>query len=438
MKINTRYKFISLLLVLLSISSFFIGFIYGENSAGAGSLNGDFVGMWKNLQTFLNNDIATALKFTTEFDPENYYKSSRTPLLYILHKLFNPFVENKIVFIRSVFVLSLSAPVLFYLCLRQKFKSEESLLLILISTTICLSPYFRTSAYWGVEENYGLISLLITFLFLNQFLSNNNLLWKNYYQLFLTALFSSLCFYFDQKLLIIPLICFFQILFSDKNLKLKILLFLFYFIFSLPYIYLAISWENIIPTLDAHGRGIGKRLYLEHLGYAATIIAFYLFPFLLYKNDNFFDTFKNFFRERRNYYLISLFFIYLLYLLILYDYDSEPKLGKGFIHKTAILLFKENYLQEIFIYFSFFVSWIIILIYLSDNLKDKLVIFYFFLLAIIVRPILQEYFDPLIILMAFTFFNSKLFISYKSSIVLFFYLSTLLLFSNIYYYNLLH
>ena len=37
---------------------------------------------------------------------------------------------------------------------------------------------------------------------------------------------------------------------------------------------------------------------------------------------------------------------------ILYDYDSEVKLGKGFIHKTAILLFKENYLQEIFIYFS--------------------------------------------------------------------------------------
>ena len=158
----------------------------------------------------------------------------------------------------------------------------------------------------------------------------------------------------------------------------------------------------------------------------------------IYKNDNFFDTFKNFFRERRNYYLISLFFIYLLYLLILYDYDSELKLGKGFIHKTAILLFKENYLQEIFIYFSFFVSWIIILIYLSDNLKDKLVIFYFFLLAIIVRPILQEYFDPLIILMAFTFFNSKLIINYKRSILFFLYFSILLIFSNIYYYNLLN
>ena len=82
-------------------------------------------------------------------------------------------------------------------------------LLILISATICLSPYFRTSSFWGLEENYGIICLLLTFLFLSQFLSNDNLSWKNYHQLFLTAFFSSLCLYFDQKLVIIPLICFF-------------------------------------------------------------------------------------------------------------------------------------------------------------------------------------------------------------------------------------
>ena len=437
MKINNHYKFVSLLLILLSILSFFIGFIYGENSAGAGTLQGDFDGLWKNLQTFLNNDIFTALKFTAEFDPENYYKSSRPPLIYILHKLFNPFIENKIIFIKSVFVISLLAPVLFYLCLKQKFKSESNLLLILISSTILLSPYFRTSAYWGLEENYGLICLLISFLFFNQFLSNTNHSWKDYYLLFFTTFFSSLCIYFDQKLIIIPLICFFHILFSGKNLKLKILLFVFYFIFSLPYIYLAISWESIIPSIDAQGRGIGKRLYFEHIGYAVTIIAFYLFPFLLYKNANFFDTFKNFFSERKNYYFISLFFIYLLYLLIFYNYDNEVNLGKGFIHKTALLLFKEIYIQEIFIYFSFFVSWIIVLIYVNNNLNDKLIIFYFILLSIIISPILQEYFDPLIILMAFTFFGSRLIINFKYSILFFLYFSVLLILSNVYYYNLL-
>ena len=116
MSINSYYKFFSFVLILLSISSFFIGFIYGENSAGAGSFSGDFVGFWKNLQVFLNNDLTTALKFTTELDGDNY-RSSRTPLVYIFHAFLNPFAENKIYFIRSVFVLSLSAPLLFYLCL---------------------------------------------------------------------------------------------------------------------------------------------------------------------------------------------------------------------------------------------------------------------------------------------------------------------------------
>ena len=93
MRINSYYKFVSLVLIFLSISSFFIGFIYGENSAGAGSLLGDFPLLWKNLQTFLNNDFATAIGYTTNLDHENY-QSSRTPLLYIFHKLFNPFVDN--------------------------------------------------------------------------------------------------------------------------------------------------------------------------------------------------------------------------------------------------------------------------------------------------------------------------------------------------------
>ena len=439
MRITNYYKLFSIILISLSVLSFFVGFIYGENSAGAGTFEGDFVGFWKNLQTFLNNDIPAALKFTAELDVggENY-KSSRTPLLYILHKLFNPFVENKISFVRSVFAISLSVPVLFYLCLRQKFKNEENLLLVLISSTVCLSPYFRTSAYWGLEENFGIISALLTFLFLNQFLSDEKSVSKNYYQLFFITFFSSLCLYFDQKLVIIPLICFFQIFFSNKSMKLKNFSILFYFVFSLPYIYLISIWGNIIPTTDASIRGIGEKLYFIHLGYAMTIIAFYLLPLLFYKKNNFLDLFKNFFKSKKNYYLLSLFFVYLLYLLFFYDYENEMKLGKGFIHKTAILIFEENYLQKIFIYSSFFISWLIVLIYLDNNLKVTLILLYFFLFSIIGWPLQQEYFDPLIIIMAFTFFGTKLFINYKNSILLFFYLSILLIFSNIYYYNLLN
>ena len=90
--------------------------------------------------------------------------------MYILHKLFNPFLGTEISFRRSVFIISLSGPVLFYFCLKQKFKKEDNLLLLLIASLILLSPYYRTSSYWALDENYSFISLLITFLLLNKFL----------------------------------------------------------------------------------------------------------------------------------------------------------------------------------------------------------------------------------------------------------------------------
>ena len=75
--------------------------INGENSAGGGPT--DYLHVWSNLQTFLNNSIVDGVNLTATYDPE-IYMSARTPLVYIFHKLFNPFVENEI-FLREVFSL---------------------------------------------------------------------------------------------------------------------------------------------------------------------------------------------------------------------------------------------------------------------------------------------------------------------------------------------
>lgn len=440
MEKNIFYKLSVYFLISLSVISFFLGFIYGENSAGAGTLAGDFQHHWKNLQTFVNNDLGTAIKFTSETDPskahENY-QSSRTPLIYILQKYLNPFVYDKILYIKSVFVISFLGPLIFYFCLKQKFKKEDNLLLLLITSFLFLSPFYRTSSYWGLEENYGIISLLLAFLFLNLFLERKNQEdFKGYLQLFFSILFSSACIYFDQKLLIIPIICFFKIFFSNINIKIKIFTTVVYFIFSLPFIYLIYIWGSIIPPADTIGRGLGSDLYFEHIGYSCTIIAFYLVPLFFYKKENIFDTLKTFFKNKNNQYLISLFFIYLVYLLFYHNFEGERTLGKGFISKISMFIFEGGALQKVFIYFSFFISWLIILIYFNNNLKDKLIILYFFLLTTVTWPVLQEYYDPLVILLSFTFFSSKIFLNYKSSIFLFFYLFIFLISSNIYYYNL--
>ena len=438
MQLKDNYKILSFLLILLSTSSFFLGFYLDENSAGGGSYVGDWVFLWPNLKLFIDNDLYTAITH------ENLL-SNRFPLLYILHASLNPFVDNAIAYRRSVFVISLIVPVLFYFCLKQKFKKENNLTLLLIASTVFLSPYYRTSAYWGLEENYGFIVLLLTFLFLNYFLSNDDQDgYKIYFQLLLLTFFSSLCIYFDQKLVLIPVICFLTIIKSKKLIKFKILSFLFYLILSLPFIYLMILWGGIFPSALTESRRLGNQLYLDHIGYASTIIAFYLLPLLLFKGENIINLIKNFFLKINNYYLISLFFIYLFYLIGFNDFFQQDFnnihsiVGKGFLHKSSIILFENYLIWKIFTFFSFFVSWLIIIIFVDRNFKDSLILLYFFILSIFAEPILQEYFDPLVFLMVFTFFNSKLFINYKNSIILFLYFSILLISSNVYYYKLLN
>ena len=79
----------------------------------------------------------------------------------------------------------------------------------------------------------------------------------------------------------------------------------------------------------------------------------------------------------------------------------------------------------------------IIIIYVEKNFKDFLIVFYFFVLSINLLPLIQEYFDPIVLLIVFTYFNTKLFISYKNSIILYLYLLILLVAANIYYANML-
>ena len=196
-------------LIFLCIFSFFLGFYFDENSAGAGTYTGDWVHIWKNIQTFANNDLLTALKYTDSSE-SSIYQSSRTPLIYVLNKLFNPFLYDPIVYRRSIFAISLTTPIIFYFCLKQKFRENYNSLFLLAAFIPLLSPYYRTTAFWGLEENYGIIFMLLTFLVYNIFMeSEHQSDKKNYAQLFLISFFSSCCLYFDQKLIIIPLICFF-------------------------------------------------------------------------------------------------------------------------------------------------------------------------------------------------------------------------------------
>ena len=437
MNTNIKNYFIILLSTLIYFS-FFLGFYFGENSIGSGGYNGDLLWMWQNLEIYKNNNFYDAIHH-----PEFF--GNRSPLIYILHAYLNPFISDLDSYRTTVFILSLIAPIIFYICLVQKFNNTNKVILFFISSFILLSPFYRTSAYWGLEVNYAITTMLLSVYFLNIFkqkkkLSNFNL----FFLITLLTFTSSLCIYFDQKFLIIPLLVFIEIMRSDTKTKFKTYSIINFSIFSIPFIYLIFMWKGIVPPSTQYANpntitSISRLnlLWFEHLGYATTMIAFYFLPVIFLKKDNILFSAKNFFLDKKNNLFLILFFVYLIYFISFVNFEELTKvkylMGLGFIHKISLILFENIFLQEIFTCFSFLISWIIILFFLEKNLSNFLILFYFYFLSLILWPLMQEYFDPIIFLFALIIFSSKLLINYKNSIFTFLYLSIFLISANFYY-----
>ena len=254
----------------------------GENSAGAGNFDGDFTHVWNNLLLFKNNNFWTALEATAGIG-ENNYESSRTPLIYIINAYLNPLVEDKKNYIFSIFIFSIIVFYFFYYAIKKNYENEiNKSCILLLSSIILLSPYFRTSSYWGLEENFGIFSLLISAIYYKNVFTKN--LDNRKTNILSLIFFSSLCVYFDQKLIIIPLYCFLRLIFDNKiKDNEKIIIAFLYFILSIPFIYLIYIWKNLLPVADAEIRNTLQNIYLKNFGLSLTIIAFYIFPFLFLK-----------------------------------------------------------------------------------------------------------------------------------------------------------
>lgn len=441
-KINEKY--IVKIFFLLIVLSFFIGFFLGENSAGAGGWNGDFRLIWNNLILFKKNGILGSIN-------NELYSDSRTPFLYIIHYFFNPLLDDQLNFRLSVFSFSILVSLIFFFVLKKKFYYLQNYQLLLLSSLLFLSPYFRTTAYWGLSENYSIFSILLSYFFFYQIFERNkniNISKENLF-IFLLCFFSSTIIYLDQKLFFIPLIIFLKIIFSEKNLQFKFVSTIFYILFSLPLLYLINLWGSILPPSASHARLVGHYLNLNNIGFSSTIIAFYIFPLLFFKKNSILFLLKKFFNNKNNFFLIT---IIILYLLLLFFHNNEnvfnnsstgsnnfKDIGGGFYYKFILLVTKNLFLKNILLYFGFLISFIVIFLFLENFFIDKSIIILILLSSIFIYPIFQEYFDPLILILIFTFFKTKLFITNKNLILLTIYLGLFLLIANIYYYlNVIH
>ena len=293
----------------------------------------------------------------------------------------------------------------------------------------------RTSAYWGLEENYAIITALSSILFLLKFSNfKNQNTWPLFLNIFLVTFFSSLTIYFDQKFLIIPLICFFKIIFSTQSNLAKSVCIGLYSIFSVPYLFLIKIWGGIFPSNIYH---IGNQFYFHHFGYAVTMIAFIFFPFIFIKFDSLKLQIFKFLDKRKILFLSIPIIVYLIILIFFYDdnFFTNKFDGGGIVKKISLILFSDIFLTKIFICLAIVVSWFFLFFFNETNILNFILTTYFLLISVIIRPFYQEYFDPIIFLLVFFIFKINFKLSFNKIyffifIFLFFYWELTIIINN--------
>ena len=160
----------------------------------------------------------------------------------------------------------------------------------------------------------------------------------------------------------------------------------------------------------------------------------------IFGEEKFYDQIKIFFTNGKNYFFILIPFVYLYLLDLNYDFKSYVVdnywIGFGLVHKLIKILFVNLTYQKIFTYISIVFSWWIILIVMDKKIRNVLIISYFFLISLFLWPLMQEYFDPIIIF-AILLFKSEITFKFNNTLFIIFYFVFFLISSNIYYLNVM-
>ena len=171
--------------------------------------------------------------------------------------------------------------------------------------------------------------------------------------------------------------------------------------------------------------------YTENIGYASSIISFYLLPILFFKFNSLKDLKKKILNRKLYFYLLAT----TLYLIILngtFNFEEQIFLGKGILHKFVELLTDSHGLKIILTYIGFFISLLILFLFF-EKMIDTLTIIFLILISVISTWMFQEYYDPLILLLVFTFFSTKILINNRNLILLALYQAFFLLTAVLYY-----
>ena len=410
-----NYSFINYFLGLIIIISFIFGLVISENSSG-GAAN-DAISILNNSKLF-NSYLLHEV-------PWDKYKSTSLPLFYILNKLLFSEIEFIDLVLTNVF-FSVLIFIFFFLTLKTKFsinKIEKSYL-FLLSSIVLLSPYLRSSTFWGIEEIIGIFFFILTLFFYEKYKSNKIFLYQ-----ILCLLSASLALFSRQSYIFLIIFFFFEFFnfknfFGKKNISIIFLL----FIFNLPSLYFFYIWNGLLPPMAQEQRGLSFNLI--HVPFILSILFVYFIPTILLNLNGLKDC-KTFFKK----YFIYIILISMSFFALIFVSDLNT-IGGGAFLKILYLINLNKFFLSIFI--SIFSG--IFLIYLIFYFEIRIKIFFLLIISIFstIDLIFQEYFDPISFLAINIMFLSSSIKLYKFHRYIYFslaYYSTFLI-GSIYYYSL--
>ena len=313
-------------------------------------------------------------------------------------------------FIRLIHLhISISLILIFYNCLKLKFKDTNRTILRLLALSIFLSPTFRSLAIWPDSRMPGLIFFILSMYFFLKFLS----LAKNQKKFAWYTLISIITSSYISPNFSLFYIFFIYYFFQKLKFQEFFLLILFSFIASTPMIYyiffLDINFVTAGKTplgLDGIATSLSFNISNKIL-IISSIILFHLIPVLYFLIDR--KKIILFFKK-------NIIFVLIFFLILAYFFNYQMSFtGGGFFFQFSQILINNNLIFFIISFFSFF-----IIIYLSTLHRDNFILIFLLILSNLQNTIYHKYYEPLILIIIFVLFNNldyKNFFSKKINLV---------------------
>jgi len=396
---------LKLFVIFLISVSFFLGYFLRENAAGGGP---EFYELsWPIIQSFKEDFL---------FSIKNYgsFRDYTIPFSHILNAYINPFSNDIENFQLSITIISFAIFLIFALVFKNIFKHINFVDILLASSVILLLPMFRTSAFWGKNENFGWLFFILALYFFSEIKKNIDKDPGNRDKLIIISFcFVSACaLYARQALFFLPISYLLYLFINNANKKIILTSIISFSIFAIPGFLLIWIWGSVYPTLPPgeapHGGFIGGWIQpihiLKNFPILLSFFGFYLLPILTieFLNSGFKDFFNKYFRS---FFFALIIFIFLSQINIL-NYLGDYTMGGGAILKVNYLIQKNNFL--LLLIFSSIGFSVLMRLFKEDAKNNMVILLPMLIIYGFPKLLYQEYVEPLILIIFFLALKTNL------------------------------